>query len=88
MYVLPSHCLLLADVKDWCEAHADGQDVPEVRLVWSCRRVAEMALVGESLPSLLASAGAGAEDRFEMSLFCSGKVGPIFFTGVYSDGVI
>lgn len=66
--------MFLAPVKDWCVAHAGGEDVPEVHLVWCCRRVAEMALVGESLPSLLASAGAGADVRFQISLFCSSEV--------------
>lgn len=62
-------------LQDWCQALTDGEDVPEVHLVWSCRRIEEIELVGEALPSLLASAApAGAESLFKMSLFCSGKV--------------
>lgn len=55
-------------------ALAQGEDVPEVHLVWSCARMAEMKLVGEALPSMLVSAGAGADVRFKTSLFCSGEV--------------
>ena len=57
--------------QDWCVAAAEGADVPEVRLVWCCRFLSEMELVGEAIPSLLASAGAKKDTHFSMSLYCS-----------------
>eukprot|EP00752_Nemacystus_decipiens_P001741 g1684.t1 len=61
-------------IQDWCQALNEGEDVPEVHLVWSCRRVEEIELLGEALPTLLASAApAGAESLLKISLFCSGK---------------
>lgn len=60
--------------KDWCVALAAGEDVPEVHLAWCCRRLAEMQLLGEALPSMLANAGTGADVCFKISLFCSGQV--------------
>ncbi|CAM9835212.1 unnamed protein product [Scytosiphon promiscuus] len=60
-------------IQDWCEAYSNGEDVPEVHLIWSCRRLPEIELLGEALPSYLAAVPAGAESRFKMSLFCSGQ---------------
>lgn len=38
-------------------AAASGSAVPEVHLVWCCRSMTEMELVGEAIPSMIASAG-------------------------------
>ncbi|CAM9161669.1 unnamed protein product [Ectocarpus sp. 12 AP-2014] len=62
-------------IQDWCEAYSGGEDVPAVHLVWSCRSMSEIELLGEALPSFLAAAPAGAESLFKMSMFCSGKTG-------------
>jgi len=62
------------DAQDWCEALANGDDLPDIHLIWSCRRIEEMELLGEALPSFLAAAPPGAEARCKISLFCSGKV--------------
>ncbi len=63
------------DPQDWCEALTNGEDLPDIHLVWSCRRIEEMELLGEALPSFLAAAPSGAETRCKISLFCTGKVG-------------
>ena len=65
---------LFGFIQDWCVAAAQGAPVPEVHLAWCCRSMSEMELVGEALPSLLASAGAKKDTHFSMSLYCSGKV--------------
>ncbi|CAM9175461.1 unnamed protein product [Ectocarpus fasciculatus] len=62
-------------IQDWCEAYSGGENVPAVHLVWSCRSMSEIELLGEALPSFLAAAPAGAESLFTMSMFCSGKTG-------------
>lgn len=49
--------------------------MPDVHLAWSCREMEEMKLVGESLPTVIASARRTAgESSFNMSLFCSNNV--------------
>eukprot|EP00752_Nemacystus_decipiens_P015662 g13976.t1 len=58
-------------IQDWCVAAREGADVPEVRLAWCCRYMSEFELVGEALPSLLASAGSKKDTHFTMSLYCS-----------------
>lgn len=55
-------------------AAAAGSAVPEVHLVWCCRSMAEMELVGEAIPSMLASAGNKKDSHFTMSLYCTSKV--------------
>ena len=57
--------------QDWCVAAGEGVAVPEVHLVWCCRHMAEMELVGEAIPSMLASAGDAKNTHFTMSLYCS-----------------
>ena len=52
-------------------AAAAGADVPEVHLAWCCRFMSEFELVGEALPSLLASAGSKKDTHFTVSLYCS-----------------
>lgn len=52
-------------------AASEGADVPEVHLAWCCRYMSEFELVGEALPSLLASAGGRKDTHFTMSLYCS-----------------
>lgn len=64
--------------QDWCVAAAEGADVPEVHLVWCCRFLSEMALVGEAFPSLIASAGEKKDTHFSMSLYCSGGAQVLF----------
>ncbi|CAM9215996.1 unnamed protein product [Sphacelaria rigidula] len=74
---------LMGFIQDWCVAASTGVSVPEVHLVWSCRSMKEMELVGESLPSLLASAGRKKDSHFTMSLYCTGKAcapGPLTVT--------
>lgn len=68
---------LRSSTQDWCVAAAEGAAVPEVHLAWCCRSLSEMTLVGEALPSLLASAGRAKDTHFSMSLYCSGKVGSL-----------
>lgn len=60
--------------QDWCVAASSGATVPEVHLAWCCRDMREMELVGESLPSMLATTGDVKETHFTLSLYCSGKV--------------
>lgn len=67
---------LFGFIQDWCVAAAEGAAVPEVHLAWCCRSMSEMELVGEALPSMLASAGGVKDTHFSMSLYCSGKVKP------------
>ena len=57
--------------QDWAVAAREGADVPEVNLAWCCRYMSEMELVGECLPSVLASAGSKKDTHFSMSLYCS-----------------
>ncbi|CAN0339970.1 unnamed protein product, partial [Ectocarpus sp. 13 AM-2016] len=57
--------------QDWAVAAREGADVPEVKLAWCCRYMSEMELVGECLPSVLASAGSKKDTHFSMSLYCS-----------------
>ena len=45
--------------------------MPEVHLAWCCRYMAEMELVGEAIPSMLAKAGEAKTTHFTMSLYCS-----------------
>lgn len=52
-------------------AASEGADVPEVHLAWCCRFMSEFELVGEALPSLLASAGSKKDTHFTMSLYCT-----------------
>ena len=40
-------------------------------MAWCCRRMSEMELVGESIPSMLARAGEAKNTHFTMSLYCS-----------------
>lgn len=65
---------LFGFIQDWCVAAAAGAVVPEIHLAWCCRSMSEMELVGEALPSLLATAGEKKDTHFSMSLYCSGKV--------------
>ncbi|CAM9793974.1 unnamed protein product, partial [Laminaria digitata] len=58
-------------IQDWCVAASEGVDVPQVHLAWCCRYMAEMELVGEAIPSLLAKAGETKNTHFTMSLYCS-----------------
>ncbi|CAN0319680.1 unnamed protein product [Scytosiphon promiscuus] len=62
---------LMGFIQDWCIATSEGADVPEVHLAWCCRYLSEMELVGEALPSMLASAGTKKDTHFSMSLYCS-----------------
>eukprot|EP00752_Nemacystus_decipiens_P008264 g7389.t2 len=62
---------LMGFIQDWCVAAAGGADVPEVHLAWCCRYMSEFELVGEALPSLLASAGNKKDTHFTMSLYCT-----------------
>lgn len=62
--------------QDWCVTAAAGSVVPEVHLVWCCRSMAEMELVGEAIPSMLASAGSKNESHFTLTLYCTSKVCP------------
>ena len=55
-------------------AAAAGSVVPEVHLAWCCRTMVEMQLVGESIPSMLASAGSKKDSHFTLSLYCTSKV--------------
>ncbi|CAN0069464.1 unnamed protein product, partial [Ectocarpus fasciculatus] len=64
---------LMGFIQDWAVAAREGADVPEVNLVWCCRYMSEMKLVGECLPSVLASAGSKKDTHFSMSLYCSGS---------------
>lgn len=82
---------LFGFIQDWCVAAAQGAPVPEVHLAWCCRSMSEMELVGEALPSLLASAGAKKDTHFSMSLYCSGKVaipGQFYVPTVVEDRLI
>ena len=45
--------------------------MPELHLAWCCRYMAEMELVGEAIPSMLARAGEAKNTHFTMSLYCS-----------------
>ena len=45
--------------------------MPELHLAWCCRYMAEMELVGEAIPSMLARAGEAKNPHFTMSLYCS-----------------
>lgn len=65
---------LMGFIQDWCVAAAAGAKVPEVHVSWCCRDMDEMELVGESIPSMLESAGTAKDTHFSMSLYCSGKV--------------
>lgn len=62
------------DTQDWCVAAATGSAVPEVHLVWCCRSMTEMELVGEAIPSMLGSAGPKQDSHFTLSLYCTSKV--------------
>ncbi|CBJ34105.1 conserved unknown protein [Ectocarpus siliculosus] len=62
---------LMGFIQDWAVAAREGADVPEVNLAWCCRYMSEMELVGECLPSVLASAGSKKDTHFSMSLYCS-----------------
>ncbi|CAM9758656.1 unnamed protein product [Ectocarpus sp. 12 AP-2014] len=66
-------------IQDWCVAAAAGSVVPEVHLAWCCRTMVEMKLVGESIPSMLASAGSKKDSHFTLSLYCTSKTdtGPL-----------
>ncbi|CAM9591145.1 unnamed protein product [Ectocarpus sp. 4 AP-2014] len=66
-------------IQDWCVAAAAGSVVPEVHLAWCCRTMVEMQLVGESIPSMLASAGSKKDTHFTLSLYCTSKTdtGPL-----------
>ena len=55
-------------------AAASGSAVPEVHLVWCCRSMTEMELVGEAIPSMIASAGTKKDSHFTLSLYCTSKV--------------
>ena len=57
--------------QDWCVAAGEGVAVPDVHLVWCCRYMAEMELVGEAIPSMLARAGEAKNTHVTMSLYCS-----------------
>lgn len=71
---LPHIPSVFYDTQDWCVAAAAGSAVPEVHLVWCCRSMAEMELVGEAIPSMLASVGTKKESHFTLSLYCTSKV--------------
>ncbi|CAM9627299.1 unnamed protein product [Laminaria digitata] len=62
---------LMGFIQDWCVAASEGVDVPGVHLAWCCRYMAEMELVGEAIPSMLARAGEAKNTHFTMSLYCS-----------------
>ncbi|CBN80509.1 ferric reductase [Ectocarpus siliculosus] len=62
-------------IQDWCVVAAAGSVVPEVHLAWCCRTMVEMQLVGESIPSMLASAGSKKGSHFTLSLYCTSKTG-------------
>ncbi|CAM9204572.1 unnamed protein product, partial [Hapterophycus canaliculatus] len=64
---------LIGFIQDWCVAASEGADVPELHVAWCCRYLSEMELVGEALPSMLASAGRKKDTHFSMSLYCSGS---------------
>ncbi|CAM9564012.1 unnamed protein product [Ectocarpus fasciculatus] len=69
-------------IQDWCVAAAAGSAVPEVHLAWCCRTMVEMQLVGEAIPSMLASAGSKKHSHFTLSLYCTSKAdtGPLSVT--------
>lgn len=69
-----SRLRLLRHTQDWCVAAAAGSVVPEVHLAWCCRTMVEMQLVGESIPSMLASAGSKKDSHITLSLYCTSKV--------------
>lgn len=73
-HFLPCIPSVFCDAQDWCVAAAAGSAVPEVHLVWCCRSMAEMELVGEAIPSMLASAGTKKDSHFTLSLYCTSKV--------------
>lgn len=64
--------------QDWRNMADRGHPVPTLHLVWCCRELDEMELLGESLPSLTAPAASATRGSKEplvtLSLFCSGEM--------------